>query len=123
MPAMAAAAAATDTLRIGCRVFCNDYRHPVMLAKEAATLDLLSDGRLELGLGAGWLRAEYEAAGLSFDPAAERLDRLEEAVALIKALMAGDEVAFEGRHFRAAGFRGAPRPPRRPCPRPSPGRG
>ena len=65
VPAMAAAAAATETLRIGCRVFCNDYRHPVMLAKEAATLDLLSDGRLELGLGAGWLQAEYESVGMS----------------------------------------------------------
>ena len=68
VPAMAAAAAATESLRIGCRVFCNDYRHPVMLAKEAATLDLLSDGRLELGMGAGWIRAEYEAAGMRFDP-------------------------------------------------------
>ena len=71
VPAMAVAAEATQTLRIGCRVFCNDYRHPVLLAKEAATLDLLSDGRLELGLGAGWLRGEYEAAGLRFDEPVE----------------------------------------------------
>src|SRR5512143_2003932 len=69
VPAIAAAAEATRTLRVGCRVFCVDYRHPVVFAKEAATLDLLSEGRLELGLGAGWLRAEYDALGIPFDPA------------------------------------------------------
>ena len=69
VPAMAVAAAATTTLRVGCRVFCVDYRHPAVLAKETATLDLLSDGRIEIGLGAGWLRGEYEALGMDFDPA------------------------------------------------------
>jgi probable F420-dependent oxidoreductase len=116
VPAMAMAAEATSTLRIGCRVFCNDYRHPVILAKEAATLDLLSDGRLELGVGAGWLRAEYEAAGLSFDPAAQRIERLEEAVSLLKAIFSGAMVEHAGRHYRASGFRGAPRPVQRPHP-------
>jgi len=116
VPAMAAAAAATDTLRIGCRVFCNDYRHPVLLAKEAATLDLLSDGRLELGLGAGWLRGEYEAAGMSFDPAPVRIARLAEAVTLLKALFADAPVAHAGAHYRAAGFTGAPRPVQKPHP-------
>jgi probable F420-dependent oxidoreductase len=116
VPAMAAAAAATTTLRIGCRVFCNDYRHPVMLAKEAATLDLLSDGRLELGLGAGWLRGEYEAAGMRFDPAPERIARLEESVALLKALFAGAPVAHAGAHYRVSGFTGAPQPVQRPHP-------
>ncbi len=116
VPAMAAAAAATDRLRIGCRVFCNDYRHPVMLAKEAATLDLLSDGRLELGLGAGWMKGEYEAAGMTFDPPGLRIDRLEESIALLKALMGPDEVDFQGEHFQASGFAGAPKPVQQPHP-------
>jgi probable F420-dependent oxidoreductase len=115
-PAIAAAAAATERLRVGCRVFCNDYRHPVMLAKEAATLDLLSDGRLELGLGAGWMRSEYEAAGIAFDPPRLRIDRLAEAIALVKALMAPGEVAFEGAHYRATGFEGLPKPVQEPHP-------
>jgi probable F420-dependent oxidoreductase len=116
VPAMAAAAAATETLRIGCRVFCNDYRHPVMLAKEAATLDLLSDGRLELGMGAGWLKAEYEAAGLPFDAPGTRISRLEESVALLKAIFADAPVEHAGEHYRASGFTGAPRPVQRPHP-------
>lgn len=116
VPAIAAAAAATETLRIGCRVFCNDYRHPVMLAKEAATLDVLSDGRLELGLGAGWLRAEYEAAGMPFDPAGERIERLAETIALLRVLFADGEADFAGAHYRAAGFSGAPKPVQTPHP-------
>jgi probable F420-dependent oxidoreductase len=116
VPAMAAAAEATTTLRIGCRVFCNEYRHPVMLAKEAATLDLLSGGRLELGLGAGWLRAEYEAAGMAFDPAPQRIERLAEAVSLLKAIFAGAPVEHAGRHYRVSGFTGAPRPVQTPHP-------
>ncbi len=87
VPAMAVAAEATSTLRVGCRVFCIDYHHPAVLAKEAATLDFLSDGRLELGLGAGWLRAEYEAASILFDPAPVRVARLEETIGAIKAHM------------------------------------
>jgi probable F420-dependent oxidoreductase len=116
VPAMAAAAEATQSLRIGCRVFCNDYRHPVMLAKEAATLDLLSDGRLELGLGAGWLRGEYEAAGMRFDPAGQRIERLAEAVALLKALFSEAPVAHAGPNYRVSGFTGAPRPVQKPHP-------
>lgn len=116
VPAMAAAAAATERLRIGCRVFCMDYRHPVMLAKEAATLDLLSDGRLELGLGAGWLRAEYEAAGMQFDTPGTRIARLAETVSLVKALHSGEPVEFKGEFFSAQGFEGAPKPVQRPHP-------
>jgi len=116
MPAMAVAAEATETLRIGCRVFCNDYRHPVVLAKEAATLDLLSGGRLELGLGAGWLRNEYEAAGMPFDSAGLRIERLEESVSLVKALFADAPVVHAGKHYRVSGFTGAPRPLQRPHP-------
>ncbi len=116
VPAMAAAAAATETLRIGCRVFCNDYRHPVMLAKEAATLDLLSDGRLELGIGAGWLSAEYEAAGIPFDPPGKRIARLEESVSLLKAIFADAPVEHAGESYQASGFTGAPRPVQKPHP-------
>jgi len=116
VPAMMAAAAATETLRIGCRVFCNDYRHPVMLAKEAATIDRLSDGRLELGMGAGWLEAEYEAAGFQFDAPGRRIDRLEESITLIKALMSGEPVEHDGDHYEAKGFTGAPLPVQKPHP-------
>jgi probable F420-dependent oxidoreductase len=116
VPAIAVAAEATTTLRVGCRVFCQDYRHPVVLAKEAATLDLLSEGRLELGLGAGWMRGEYEAMGLPFDPAPVRIARLEETVALLKAHFGGAPIDFAGRHFRVSGFSGVPLPVQRPLP-------
>src|SRR5438067_12499765 len=76
MPAMAVAAAATTTLRVGSLVFDNDYKHPLVLAKEAATLDVLSGGRLELGLGAGWMRTDYEQSGLAYDPPGVRIDRM-----------------------------------------------
>src|SRR3954468_22203933 len=78
--AMAAAACATTKLRVVCLVFDNDYRHPLVLAKEMATLDVLSGGRVELGIGAGWMGSDYEEAGLAYDPPAVRVDRLIEAV-------------------------------------------
>lgn len=111
VPAMMSAADATRALRIGCRVFCIDYQHPAVLAKQAATLDLLSDGRLELGLGAGWLRAEYEALGIRFDPPGVRIARLAETVQAVRALFAGGEVAQDGLHVKLAGFAGAPARP------------
>ena len=77
---MTAAAVATETLRVGCLVLANDYRHPVVLAKELATIDHLSDGRVEVGLGAGWMAPDYEQAGMPFDPPGVRVSRLEEAV-------------------------------------------
>jgi probable F420-dependent oxidoreductase len=116
VPAMAVAAEATTTLRVGCRVFCQDHRHPVVLAKEAATLDLLSEGRLELGLGAGWLRGEYEALGLRFDPAPVRIERLAETVAVVKAHLRGGAIDFSGRHFKVSGFSGVPKPVQDPVP-------
>lgn len=99
VPALLAAADATTTIRIGSHVFANDFRHPVMLAKEAATLDLLSDGRFELGLGAGWLRAEYDQAGLVFEPPGVRVGRLEEAVRLIKRLLSEAPITVTGTHY------------------------
>lgn len=106
--AMATAAAATTTLRVGCRVFCIDYHVPVALVKEAATIDLLSDGRLEFGIGAGWSPGEYEAMGLEFGTPGERVSKLREVVALFKASCAGAELP--------AGYRALPQTPQRPHP-------
>jgi len=116
VPAIMMAAEATTRLRVGCRVFCIDYRQPAMLAKEAATIDLLSDGRLELGLGAGWLRAEYEATGIRFDTAPVRIARLAETVGALKALMGGSEVSIDGKDVRLHGFAGRPAPVQKPHP-------
>ena len=113
--AMATAAAATSTLRVGCRVFCVDYHLPAVLAKEAATLDLLSEGRLEFGIGAGWSEPEYHALGVAFEPPARRVAKLAEVVALIKAHWAGEELAITGEFATATGFAGLPvRRPRPP---------
>jgi probable F420-dependent oxidoreductase len=114
--ALTAAAAATRTLRVGSLVLDNDYRHPVLLAKEAATLDLLSAGRFELGIGAGWLREEYERAGMPFDPPATRVGRLEEALAVLKGLLTGSAFSFAGRHYQVSGLESFPRPAQRPRP-------
>ncbi len=93
--ALTAAALSTYVLRVGTLVIDNDYRHPVMLAKEAATLDVLSDGRLELGIGAGWQREEYAQAGMAFDAAGARISRLEEALRVIKGLWADAPLTFD----------------------------
>jgi probable F420-dependent oxidoreductase len=116
IPAMAMAAAATTTLRVGCRVFCVDYRHPAVLAKETATLDLLSEGRIEIGLGAGWLRGEYDALGITFDSASVRIERLSEVVRFLKAHFSGDDLEVEGSHVNVSGYSGAPRPVQQPHP-------
>lgn len=116
VPALVAAADATDSLRIGCLVFDNDYRHPLVLAKEAATLDLLSDGRLELGLGAGWMRSDYDQSGIAYDPPAVRVERFEEGVAVIKGLLAGGPFSFSGRHYTISEHQGTPRPVQQPHP-------
>lgn len=114
--ALMAAADATTRLRIGSLVFDNDYRHPVVLAKEAATLDLLSDGRLDLGLGAGWMASDYEQAGIPFDHPGTRISRLEEALTIIKGLLAGEPFTFAGEHYQVANIEGSPRPVQRPHP-------
>ena len=114
--ALATAAAVTVTLRIGCRVFCVDYHQPAALAKEVATLDLLSDGRLELGIGAGWSEQEYGMMGIPFEAAARRVDKLEEMVAFLKAYFSGDELDFHGEYVDVAGYVGLPHPVQRPHP-------
>lgn len=114
--AMATAAAVTETLRVGCRVFCIDYHVPAALAKEAATLDLLSDGRLEFGIGAGWSSAEYDAMGLTFDTAPRRISKLEEVVALLKAHWLGEPLDVKGEFVNVSGYSGLPRPVQSPRP-------
>jgi probable F420-dependent oxidoreductase len=114
MVALASAAAATSTLRLGTMVLANDYRHPVMLAKEAATLDHLSGGRFELGVGAGWLRDEYEAAGMPFDAAGARVGRLAESLEILRSLLDGRKTTFAGDHYRIDGLTTFPPPAARP---------
>ena len=116
VPAIAMALEQTSTLRVGCRVFCNDYRHPVVLAKEAATMDYLSEGRLEFGLGAGWIKAEYEAAGMPFDEFPQRFERFAETVHAYKAFMSGEPLAITGESINWSGFSGTPEPAQKPWP-------
>jgi probable F420-dependent oxidoreductase len=114
--ALTAIAGATTTLRVGSFVFDNDYRNPVMLAKEATTLDLLSDGRLEFGIGAGWNTRDYRQLGIPYDPPKVRVDRFEEAIALIKRLWTEEKVTHEGAHYRVRDATVLPRPTQRPHP-------
>jgi probable F420-dependent oxidoreductase len=114
--AMAAAATATETLRVGTLVHANDYRHPVVLAKELATIDHLSNGRVEIGLGAGWMAPDYEQAGMPFDPPGTRVSRLEEAVTIVKALMAGGPVTVDGDHYTVTQHELYPAPVQAPPP-------
>jgi probable F420-dependent oxidoreductase len=116
VPAIAMALEQTSTLRVGCRVFCNDYRNPVILAKEAATMDYLSGGRLEFGIGAGWIRSEYEAVNLAFDEFPERFSRFAESVHAYKAFMSGEALDIRGESVRWSGFAGTPTPAQRPHP-------
>jgi probable F420-dependent oxidoreductase, MSMEG_2516 family len=112
--AMTAAACATETLRVGCLVFDNDYRHPLVLAKELATIDHLSNGRVEVGLGAGWMAPDYEQSGMTFDAPGVRVSRMEEAVTIIKGLLRGDAVSFTGEHYTITGHTAYPVPTHTP---------
>jgi probable F420-dependent oxidoreductase len=116
MVALTAAAGVTQRLRLGTLVLDNDYRHPVMLAKEAATVDVLSGGRFELGIGAGWLRMEYENAGMPFDAAGVRVGRLEESLRIIKGLFAPSPFTFSGDHYTVTDLQSFPSPAQRPRP-------
>lgn len=109
-PLIAWAAASTTTLRVGSYVYCNDFRHPALLAKEIATMDVLSEGRVEFGIGAGWLKQEYEQVGLSFDPPGVRADRFEEAVELTAAVLRGGSVTFSGHNYQLTGYEATPSP-------------
>ena len=110
VPALMAAASATTTLRVGALVFDNDYKHPVVLAKELATIDLLSDGRLDIGLGAGWMISDYEEAGIPYDSPKVRIDRFIEGVAVIRGAMAEGSFSFSGDHYTITNYNGQPKP-------------
>jgi probable F420-dependent oxidoreductase len=116
LPALMAAAAVTSRLRLGTIVLDNDFRHPAVLAKDAATIDVFSNGRLELGLGAGWLPADYQKSGIPFGTAGERLERLEESVQVLKALFEQESVSFSGKHYQVQELETSPRPVQRPHP-------
>ena len=116
LTALATVAAATTRLRVGSLLFSNDYRHPAMLAKEIATLDAISNGRVELGLGAGFSKAEYDGAGIPFDPPGVRVDRLEESIHVLKGLFGERPFTFAGKHYTVTCLDGYPKPVQRPHP-------
>lgn len=111
-----AAAGATSTLRLLPLVAGNDYRHPVMLHKAAATVEALSDGRLELGIGAGWMISDYEAAHIPYDKPGVRVSRMEESVQIVKGLFGEEPLTFEGRHYNISALDGTPKPVQKPHP-------
>ncbi|HEX2884082.1 MAG TPA: TIGR03621 family F420-dependent LLM class oxidoreductase [Candidatus Limnocylindria bacterium] len=115
--ALATAAALTTRPRIGAYVFANDFRHPLVLAREAAALDHLSGGRLDLGLGAGWMRSDYRQLGLAYDRPGLRISRMQEALGLLKRLLSGETVTHSGQFYRLERARVAPPPVQRPYPR------
>ncbi len=116
VPALMSAADATTTLRVGALVWDNDYKHPVVLAKEAATLDVLSGGRLEFGIGAGWLNTDYEQSGITKDGVGTRIARLAEAVTVYKGLWKAGPFSFDGEHYRISELDGLPKPVQQPHP-------
>lgn len=116
IPAMAMAAEATSRIKIGCRLLCVGYRPAAVLVKEAMTLDFLSGGRLELGLGAGWIESEYHAMGVRYDAPGKRIARLEESVALVKQGMTGGVLGVEGEFVRVSGYQSLPTPIQQPVP-------
>ena len=113
---LTALATKTEKMQLGVMVTCNSYRHPSMLAKIAATLDMISEGRLILGLGAGWKEVEYKAFGFRFPPLRERMDRLEEALQVIQALWTEERASFEGEYYQLKNAVFAPKPIQKPHP-------
>ncbi|MGH8927155.1 MAG: TIGR03621 family F420-dependent LLM class oxidoreductase [Acidimicrobiia bacterium] len=116
VPALAAAAAMNPRLRFGTSVFNNDFRHPALLAKDVATLDVMTEGRYELGLGAGWMGTDYTTTGIPRDSGRIRIERLEESVQIIKGLFGPGPVSFEGRHYQTRALEGWPKPIQQPLP-------
>lgn len=116
VPALMAAMDATTTLRTGALVFDNDYKHPVVLAKELATMDVLSNGRTEIGLGAGWMISDYEQAGMTYDSPKVRIDRFVEGLHIIKGVMNDGPFSFSGDHYTITNYEGFPKPVQKPCP-------
>jgi len=116
VPALQSVLGNTTTLRAGALVFDNDYKHPVVLAKELATMDVLSGGRVEIGLGAGWMISDYEQMGMPYDRAGVRVDRFVEGLAVIKGAMGPGPFSFEGEHYTITHYDGLPKPVQGPCP-------
>jgi len=116
IPVLTAVAMATERLRLCPLVLNNDLRHPAVLAQDLATIDVLSDGRLVVGIGAGWNEPEYRAIGIPFDPPGVRIDRMLEAVAVLRGLFADRRFSFDGRHYTIANLDGQPKPVQRPHP-------
>ena len=116
VPALMAVADATERLRIGALVWDNDYRHPLVLGKELATLDVLSDGRLEVGLGAGWQRSDYDAAGMNYDSAGVRVDRFVEGLAVLNGVFGDGPFSYAGEHYTITNHDARPKPVQRPRP-------
>jgi probable F420-dependent oxidoreductase len=110
-----AVVAEISSMRVSPMVLANDYRHPVVTARDTATIDILSGGRFELGIGTGWIKDQYDAAGLSYDSPRVRVDRLEEAVAVIRGVWSGEPFTFEGDHYQVDRIRG-PKPAQEPHP-------
>ncbi len=115
-PALMAAANATTTLRVGALVWCNDYRHPVTFASEMATLDILSEGRLELAIGAGWMKSDYDAAGMTYDRPGVRIERLMESIEVLRGLFAEGPFSFSGDHYTIRDLDLQPKPVQSPVP-------
>jgi len=116
VPAMSAALAVTTALRVCALVFDNDYKHPLVLAKELATMDAISGGRIEVGLGAGWMRTDYEQAGIPYDRPGVRIDRFLEGLQIIRGLMGPDPFSFSGKHYTITNHNGTPKPVGGKCP-------
>ena len=116
VPALMSVADATTKLRVGALVWDNDYKHPVVLAKELATMDLLSDGRLELGIGAGWMITDYEQSGIPYERAGLRIDRMIEGIDVMKGCFAQGAFSYAGKHYTITNYDGLPKPLQAPCP-------
>ena len=110
VPAMTTAFDVTTALRVCALVFDNDYKHPAVLAKELATMDVLSEGRVEIGLGAGWMLSDYEQLGIPYDSPGVRVDRFVEGLQIIKQCMQPDAFSFTGDHYTITGYNGLPKP-------------
>ncbi|MFT3898691.1 MAG: LLM class F420-dependent oxidoreductase [Gordonia sp. (in: high G+C Gram-positive bacteria)] len=116
LAALGALSQATSTIRLGTSVLANGFRHPAILAKEVTTIDVLSKGRMELGIGAGWMKDEFDKAGIEFESPGTRIRRLDEALTILDLLLRGETVDFDGEFYQIKGLEGSPRPRQGPRP-------
>lgn len=115
-PALMCAADVTSTLRLGALVWDNDYKHPLVFAKEIATMDVLSEGRIELGIGAGWMKTDYEQSGIPYDSPGVRIDRMIEGIDVMRGCFASGPFSFSGKHYTITDYNGMPKPLQASCP-------